>query len=58
MMNDMMTAFVYNDGEDTNLRFQIPFKKYEKDTIINFHGYDYKIINCNNVVAIVEEVSR
>ena len=55
-MKDMITAFVYENGEDTNGRFMIPYKKYEKNEHIDFHGHNYKIIDSNPVVAIVEEV--
>jgi hypothetical protein len=57
-MKDMMTVFVYKDGQDTNGRFQTDYKKFKSDDIITFYGHKYRVSSANQVVVIAEEVEE
>lgn len=57
-MKDMITVFVYKDGEDTNGRFQTEFKAFKVNDVITFYGTKYKVSGANKVVVIAEEVEE
>jgi hypothetical protein len=56
MDKDVMTAFVFENGEQTNVNFYVPYKNYVVGEMIDFHGDKFKVISNQNVVIFVEEI--
>jgi len=58
MAKDVMTAFVFENGEQTNVNFYVPYKNYKAGDIIDFYGDKFKVISNQNVIIFVEEINQ